>query len=187
MTCYFIGLFSIKTADSAQPRNHSMVPRERVGSGHNTIYSSRLTVSSPSRSDATSSPPSGTAGWLRHPELPATHTSNSLHDVEHYYNQYVQYYKALQWRGRTFGKPPHLRDLKICWINTQLKKKNLRQCALHQAVYTANEVIVLAQQISAHLVVSGLVPRLPIQLLSPMSLDLCNIPKCFSDISKRGN
>jgi len=36
---YFIGLSKIKTVDSAQPRNHSIVtrpfsPRERVGSGH---------------------------------------------------------------------------------------------------------------------------------------------------------
>ena len=45
-------------------------------------------------------------------------------------------------------KPPHLQDLKICWINTQLKKM-LQQCALHQAVYTANKAVVLAQRISA--------------------------------------
>ena len=46
---YFIVLFSIKTADSAQPRNRSMVtipfPRERVGSGHeNTLFRSASDV-----------------------------------------------------------------------------------------------------------------------------------------------
>ena len=39
----FIGLFKISTADSAQPRNHSIVTRcNRVGSGHKTTRNSAI-------------------------------------------------------------------------------------------------------------------------------------------------